>query len=151
MLAAPERARALIADAWVVPGCQGIKTLFPDSRPTTASSWTAGGSGQRPLPGDVDLQLAGVDAGDEPGELGGVAAREDLHRVHPRPASSKSGNEVLTKAPPLSARRAGAAVSSGLLRTRSSTTSNRCLRGCVVLQNSTIQPSDCACVENSFA
>src|SRR5258705_4288964 len=35
--------------------------------------------GQRPPFGHVDLQISGVDAGDQLGELSGVAAREDPH------------------------------------------------------------------------
>src|SRR5260370_11883858 len=41
--------------------------------------------GQRPPLGDVDLQVAGVDTGDELAELGGVAAGEDPRCPHPAP------------------------------------------------------------------
>ena len=41
--------------------------------------------GQRPPLSDVDLQVAGVDAGDQLVELGGVTARGHLHRPHPAP------------------------------------------------------------------
>jgi hypothetical protein len=47
--------------------------------------------GQRPPLGDVDLQVAGVDAGDELAELGGVAAGEDPHRPHPAPGIVGAG------------------------------------------------------------
>ena len=47
--------------------------------------------GQRPPLGDVDLQVAGVDAGDELAELGGVAAGEDPRCPHPAPGIVGTG------------------------------------------------------------
>jgi hypothetical protein len=45
--------------------------------------------GQRPPVGDVDLQVAGVDAGDEPGELVGVAAPATFTTTCPGPAAGR--------------------------------------------------------------
>ena len=91
----------------------GVRMVLPGSRPAAASSWTAASSvsGRRWA---VDLQLAGVDAGDQLGELGGVAAREHYTVRTPRPVSSRPGQVVLTKAPPSAVRSASRAVSSGL-------------------------------------
>ena len=50
-----------------------------------------GQAGQRPAPGDVDLQVAGVGAGDELGTLGGVAAREHGHHPNPAPGVVQVG------------------------------------------------------------
>ena len=47
--------------------------------------------GQRPPLGHLDLQNAGVDAGDQLGELGGVTAHEDPHRPHPAPGIFGAG------------------------------------------------------------
>jgi DNA-binding MarR family transcriptional regulator len=41
--------------------------------------------GQRPPLGHLDLQISGVDAGDQLGELGGVATHDDLLRPNPAP------------------------------------------------------------------
>ena len=65
-------------------GGQGVRTVLPASRPAAAWSWTAARSSAAAA-GHLDPQISGVDEGDQPGELGSIAARNIRHRPHPAP------------------------------------------------------------------
>jgi hypothetical protein len=60
-----------------------MRTVLPGSWPARASSWTAGRSVSGRRAATPDLEVTGVDPGDQGGQLGGVAVQEDRHRAYP--------------------------------------------------------------------